>query len=261
MILHSDERFLISFGEKTESFPATSLYNISDESALLATNPFNRAAHVMRLERGIVLKQTHGTTGYVIKSLGELVHFKPYANEGDYLITSLAGVGLAVATADCLPIIMYDPRAHAIGIVHAGSAGSFGGIATKMFDDFVNFFGTDPAHGFGGGSVGDFAGNSGGVRIFFGPSACSCCYEVQEDFLDRLAASGRDPLQKTICRREGKIYFDLPLFNRLILEEIGIPSDAFDMRYNKCTICTPTFCSYRREGAAAYRQMTIAALK
>lgn len=245
MILHVDEHFLISFGEKAESFPPKSLYGVADDAALLATQPFRRAARVMGLCRAAVLKQTHSAVGYAIKSYKDLDCFKPYALEGDYLITALHGVGLAVATADCLPVIAYDPHARAVGIVHAGRAGSLSGIVVEMLDNFRNTYGTNPAD----------------LRVFFGPSARSCCYEIGDDCSAQIAATGHDPECKTLARRDGKTYFDLPLFNRLLLERAGVRPESIDLRYNLCTVCTPSFCSYRRDGERAYRQMTVAALK
>jgi copper oxidase (laccase) domain-containing protein len=61
--------------------------------------------------------------------------------------------------------------------------------------------------------------------------------------------------------REQKIYFDLPLFNKLQLEKAGILPENINTDYNLCTLCDGRFFSFRKQGALAGRQMTVACLK
>ena len=45
----------------------------------------------------------------------------------DALVTGDPGVVLAVLVADCVPIVLYDPRAHVLACVHAGWRGTVAG--------------------------------------------------------------------------------------------------------------------------------------
>ena len=162
---------------------------------------------------------------------------RPYGRTGDYLITSVPQVGLAIATADCLPIIIYDPVQQVVAAIHAGWRGSVAGIAKKVITTMQTTFGSQPAD----------------LHIFFGPSAGVCCYAVDEQFVRELPEPG-----PYIVYRDGKIFFDNLLYNQLALEHCGVRN--FVHQYWRCTICSPDFCSYRRDGKAAKRQMTIVTL-
>jgi polyphenol oxidase len=97
------------------------------------------------------------------------------------------------------------------------------------------------------------------LRVFMGPSAKGCCYAVGDNVLSEIE---RYPYyEKVIRRAHEKTYVDLPLFNYYLLEEYGVRKDAFHMNYNLCTICDPSFCSYRRNGPMQWRQMSIVTLK
>jgi copper oxidase (laccase) domain-containing protein len=97
------------------------------------------------------------------------------------------------------------------------------------------------------------------VKVFFGPSAKVCCYEVKSDFEKHLE-SFQDK-DKVLLRRREKWYLDLPLLNTLQLKAYGLKNEAFHTTYNMCTIGNEAFCSYRRQGSQAERQLTIVALK
>lgn len=74
----------------------------------------------------ITADQVHGTDALVISknnlwNLGE-------APPADAMVTNQPEIVLGVATADCVPLLFYDPIAQVIGVAHAGWRGAFGGI-------------------------------------------------------------------------------------------------------------------------------------
>ncbi len=243
MLLHSAPLFSIYCGDKKESFPRHHFYTVRDSDSLLKADQFMTAYKLMDLEYLIAIKQIHSNKGYCITSPKQLETFRPYDYEGDFLITNLSHVGLAISSADCLPLIAYDSAHNCIGIAHAGWSGSVQGIAEKMLDAFQENFDTKLED----------------VHMYFGPSAKSCCYEVKEDMIARVNEFSYGTL--ALAYRDGKTYFDVPKFNQLQLEAYGIGKRSFHHRYNLCTICNPSFCSYRREREESERQMTIVALK
>ncbi len=97
------------------------------------------------------------------------------------------------------------------------------------------------------------------LKIFLGPAAKACCYEIKEDVLAKIQRFSYG--HQAVVERDGKVFFDVALFNQLQLENAELDTTAFNQRYNLCTICNKTFCSYRRDGVHAQRQLTIASLK
>jgi len=177
----------------------------------------------------VIPHQTRGTDGLCITSKQDLSNkLSIFQFDGDYIITTVPRVGIGVLTADCLPIVIYDQKTNVIAVIHAGWQGSVGGITKKVVTILTQSFQIDPAH----------------LEVFFGPSAKKCCYEVQADFLQNLKnCSFKDSV---IEAREGKLFFDVPLYNRLLLESMGVIAEHIDDSDNFCTICDIRFHSYRR---------------
>lgn len=90
--------------------------------------------------------------------------FKP-RTQGDALITRQRGVALAMSTADCVPLLFYDPVTEAIGIAHAGWRGTARGIAAATVTAMSEQFGSRPAD----------------IHAGVGPSIGPCCYEVSAE--------------------------------------------------------------------------------
>jgi YfiH family protein len=178
-----------------------------------------------RLRLQIVLpKQVHGEGVLVITDAVA----PERAGEADAVITSTRGVGAAVLTADCLPIVIATPSA--VAAVHAGWRGLAAGVIDR--------------------AVAALRRQGGGVlNAAIGPGAGACCYEVGDDLHRRFNARGQD-------FRVGR-NLDLKAIARVQLMEAGVARihDA-----GICTICNGselTF-SHRREGARAGRQAAIA---
>ena len=222
MILHNNVH--VHFGNNATSIPLDNL-PMFDAPRYLAQlpEPFNK------LRACLLLKQTHGIQGRVFTDYEDVERYQPTSFDGDYLITPLKNVGLAVATADCLPVVLHDTRQQVIALIHAGWRGSVAGLAAHVVRHMQNDFGTQVAD----------------VQVAFGPGAGVCCYEVGEEFTPR-------------TQRDGKYYFDNRLFNARALEQLGVAVPAYEDV--PCTICDTRFCSYRREGKVAARQLTIIAL-
>ena len=66
--------------------------------------------------------------------------------ETDALITSTLGLCVCVLSADCVPILLYDPVQRVVGAVHAGWRGTVGQLLTRTVETMRTTFGTQPAH-------------------------------------------------------------------------------------------------------------------
>ena len=146
----------------------------------------------------------------------------------DGLVTELPEAALVIRTADCLPIVAFgDGR---LGAAHAGWRGVRSGI------------------------LGELVKRMGGTEfeVAIGPGIGPCCYEVGQEFEEWFAPH-------LVCRARRR-YFDLPGAARAQLEEAGVAPERIHT-VSECTACSPEFHSFRRDGAAAGRMMTIAMLK
>ncbi len=77
----------------------------------------------VKSENLVLMHQTHSNNVIEIKKIN--YKKKIYA---DAMITKMKGVSLGVLTADCVPIILYDPKNKIIGCIHAGWKGAFKNI-------------------------------------------------------------------------------------------------------------------------------------
>lgn len=238
-MLYKEPSLHIFFGDTTTSIEREQFYHIDNAAILSSLHPFATICSSMNIGQVTFLRQTHSADGYIIRT-GE--NLPPYTHEGDYLITNQLNFGIGIATADCLPIIFFDPTTKLVGIAHAGWQGSIKHIAQITVENLCK----QGAH-------------IGTMRVFFGPSAKSCCYQVGTDFTPTISTvpSATD----TVLKRGNELFFDLPLFNQQQLALIGIPPTAINSSFNRCTMCDPAYCSYRRQGAVAKRQLTIVALR
>jgi polyphenol oxidase len=190
------------------------------------------------------------------------------APKADALFTRERGIVLAVQIADCIPILLADPRRRAVAAIHAGWRGTLHRIALKTLGRMQMEFGTRPVD----------------VIAGLGPGIGRCCYEVGSDVarefhsqftearewfdgpFDRLASGEKDPnwLPWLTMRPPGHppplpgVHFDLIAANRAILAGAGVPLGQISTS-GFCTACrTDLFFSYRREGTTGRLMAAIA---
>lgn len=258
MLTYKNDSLLILFSDKEHSISQTFLEKIKNNNELNSIPIFKK----IKAKKIISLKQVHGDTGYIIKNSNDLKILQNCRTEGDYLITNLPNVFLTIFTADCLPIVMYDKKLNIIGAAHAGIRGTLKNIVLKVLLDFKKNFGSEIEN----------------LEIFFGSCAKSCCYEIQKDFIEKNCLEEltlinllknfsqinyldnknltKEILEQSIKIRDNKFYFDISLYNQLILEKAGLNKGLIHLEYNLCTICNNSFCSHRRENINAERQIT-----
>jgi hypothetical protein len=160
--------------------------------------------------------------------------------EADGLLTTAPGIGLAVLTADCVPILAVAPRHGAIMALHAGWRGSLAGIAAAALRLAADELAIAP----------------GEWQVALGPAIGGCCYEVEREigdgFVDRWGAMP-DAWQPAGHRGQ----LDLRRANRAILVAQGVPPEAI-VDVGPCTSCASTeFFSHRRSGGRTGRQLSL----
>lgn len=148
----------------------------------------------------------------------------------DAIVSNAKGVLAGVKTADCVPILIGDPKTGSFAAVHAGWRGTLAEVATKALGRMVDEYGTRAEN----------------VRVAIGPAAGSCCYEVGADVIDPFR--NRFPDQELFIQtREHHACIDLLRANRTQLISAGVDPDRIHIA-TLCTMCrTDLFFSYRRE--------------
>ena len=185
------------------------------------------AAHEPRAV--VSVKQVHGTDALLVDRPIEAG--TSFAGEWDASITNQHGVLVTVRTADCVPILLYDPIQHVVAAIHSGWRGSVAGIIPKTILKMQQEFGSQSAS----------------IHVAIGPSAGSCCYEVDDVVLKPLQSYS---FWKSVVREtaRGHALLDLREFVRRQTHAAGVPEQKVWM-VRHCTICRPDlFFSYRREG-------------
>lgn len=184
------------------------------------------------IEGGWVLKprQVHSDRIRIHRK-GEVVPFEdPRGHDG--VVSDEKGLWLHVVTADCVPLLFYDPRREVGGAVHAGWRGSVAKISEKSISTLQKEYGCHPED----------------LLVGIGPSIGPCCYEVGEEVLDGLASEFTDWESWIKKKDHQKGLLDLWEMNRRQLVKGGVPEDHIFIT-GLCTYCRPElFFSYRREG-------------
>lgn len=168
------------------------------------------------LSHCVTVRQVHGDDCWVIdreSPLSEIDGEKGY----DILITDRRGILLGIQTADCLPLLMYDPKRSVVAAIHAGWRGTYLGVVGKAVHQMEVRFGSDPRD----------------MVALLGPSIGSCCYEFGADPIEDFKRRYPEHTDSIVIR-DRCFFFDLKRANRLQLIDAGLHPD----RIASIAICT-----------------------
>ncbi|HEX9344933.1 MAG TPA: peptidoglycan editing factor PgeF [Candidatus Acidoferrum sp.] len=181
---------------------------------------------------------------------------------GDASVTNRSGLLLAVQTADCVPILLVDPKKRAVAAVHAGWRGTLQRIVVKAIGQMQMQFKSKPAD----------------LLAAIGPSIGGCCYEVGTEvatqFQSQFAEAPEwfdefrtgdepNPIQWLNMMPPGhqpppkNVLLDLRKANRgqLLGASLRAPNIVVS---DLCTACRRDLLfSYRKEGAQSGRLMSV----
>ena len=224
-------------GKSSGSFAGLNVsYRVGDDSKIVSQNVCDMKLAVgIHDGRIVTMKQVHGDNVVEVtdRSLKE-------AGEADGMVTREREIFLGVLTADCVPILFAAPEKKLLAAVHAGWRGTLAGIAEKTVRLFREKYGV-PADK---------------IEVALGPSIGACCYEVKEDVTALLIKERGNLAERSIGRRDGKLFLDLKRLNRDILQQAGVPPQQI-YEVGPCTSCAPDeFFSYRREKRETGRQIS-----
>jgi YfiH family protein len=167
----------------------------------------------------------------------EVRHVKDLADaaDGDYkmdaLVSDADGVLVGVKTADCVPVLIGDPRTGAFAAVHAGWRGTVQSIVLNAIEKMRAEFGTRPED----------------LIAAIGPAATCKNYEIGQDVIDEFAKNFPDSPHLFTPTRENHALIDLHAANKEQLLSLGVRAENIFIA-PLCTMeRTDLFFSYRRE--------------
>ena len=149
--------------------------------------------------------------------------------QADIILTDKPELTLYMRFADCVPILVHDPRKGVVGVAHAGWVGTLRGVATSMIDAMIKQYGSNPAD----------------IVAGIGPSIGPDHYEVGSDVILQVMEKFKDESEHLLKSHNGKIHFDLWKTNRILLERAGVGNIEIA---EVCTACnTNDWFSHRAE--------------
>jgi YfiH family protein len=223
------------FGNKADAVPVA-VFNANN---FAATQKIDELTAAHKLKKIIFPFQIHGTQGLVIN---DDISVASFTREADWLITNQPGLGIGVLTADCVPILIYDPVQHAVAAVHAGWRGAVDGVVIAALAAMQQYFGSQPAD----------------LQVWIGPHARTCCYQVDQKFYE--AVMQKQFGTASWHKKGEQLFFDLThcCIDQLIAAGVRMQQVADT---GICTVCTPEYSSYRREKEAALRNISFVGLR
>lgn len=173
--------------------------------------------------------QVHGDTIRIVATAEDIGDSEVRA---DGVMSNVQRVLAAVKTADCVPVLIGDPKTTAFVAVHAGWRGTVQSIAKKAVTELSNTYGSNPSD----------------LIAAIGPAACVKSYEIGQeviaDFQNNFGESSKKYFTPT---RDGHALVDLHAANRDQLVDAGVA----DKNIYTAPFCTmersDLFFSYRRE--------------
>lgn len=222
-------------------------FNLSPYTGDVLEN-YTQNQHELALELGISVeqllfpKQTHSDVVKVIDT-----SFFNLSTEGkqifltgvDALITKEPRVCIAVTTADCVPIMLYDSVHNVVAVVHAGWRGTCSRLVEKTLRAMRTHFGTNPID----------------VHASIGVSISAAVYRVGEELVAEFEKQQYDT-ELIFNRSNEELYLDLWVANKWLLEQNAVPTSQIEI----AGICSFTqherFFSARKLGLQSGRMLS-----
>lgn len=172
--------------------------------------------------------QMHGSDIKLLRSVDDIGDSEENA---DAVISNIEGVLAGAKTADCVPVLIGDPKTGAYAAIHAGWRGTVKSIVSKSVERMIAEYGSD----------------STDMIAAIGPAACGRNYEIGQDVIDEFGSNFEGSGKYFTATREDHALVDLHLANRDQLIAAGLGDEnIFTAPY--CTMeRIDLFFSYRVE--------------
>lgn len=191
--------------------------------------------------------QPHQVHGCVIREVTDPLTTREQLEGVDALVTNVPGVAISVRTADCIPVLLYDPVHKAVAAVHDGWRGTVLRLSQKVIAFMHERYGTSASE----------------LKAVIGPGIGPESFQVGQEVADAFFDAGF-PMADILSDRgdkcptaddpmAGGLHIDLWRANQWLLQEAGVQS----VNIQVAGICTyknnDRFFSARREGTKCGR--------
>lgn len=156
----------------------------------------------------------------------------------DAVVTGARGLLVGVVTADCTPVLLVEPQRRVAAAVHAGWRGAAAGVVEAAITMLRTRFAVEPSE----------------LRACIGPTIGACCYQVGTEVRDAFVARTGDRTAATWRADGDRFRLDLRAAVTQLLHDAGVDDVV---AVGPCTMCGDGWCSYRRDGAGAGRQIGV----
>ncbi|MEJ2447000.1 MAG: peptidoglycan editing factor PgeF [Anaerolineales bacterium] len=126
--------------------------------------------------------------------------------KADAMITNQPGPLLLMRFADCVPILLFDPKTRSAGIAHAGWQGTIKGVASQVVLEMRREYGTDPED----------------LVVGIGPSIGPDHYQIGSDVIELVEETFLENARQLLIRDGDEVKLDLWKANRINLEHVGV---------------------------------------
>lgn len=237
------------FGVSSVDFSGITIHPKNEKETALSKANINWVCDMLHIaENRLVLPdQTHSNNVKIMDEKFTMMALKnqeKYVQNCDGLVTDCKSLFLGILTADCLPIVFYDPLKKVIGIAHAGWQGTANGICLEVIDKMVGVYQANPQN----------------LIVGVGPSISVNNYEVGSDFIDNFSGIiPQNMLETAIKIRNEKVLFDLYKVNEYQLLYKGVKHENIH-NSNVCSFDSTAFFSYRKSPKQNGRMLTAIAI-
>ncbi len=200
-----------------------------------------RRARLAKTHKIVLLKQIHGDLVLEVDSR----KIKPsgsfwFGGEADGMMTNEAGLTLAIQTADCAGVLLYDPISRAVAALHAGRKGAQLNILSNCVTKMADRYGARAQN----------------LIMYIGAHIRGCCYELPFEM-----ASEFKKYENALTQRDGKSYLDIAKVLTAQANALGIKDKNIEINPS-CTSCeSQKYFSYRAENGKCGRMLTAIGLK
>ena len=164
------------------------------------------ARRTLGIARAVSVKQVHSARALVVRQTSDLWDGNSSESlpEADALVSSVPDLLLCVYTADCAPVLLFEPEARVCAALHAGWRGALGGIVEETVR-----------------SMRELGAQERRTLAVVGPTIGVASYPVGEEFLESFLEQSEENRKFFVCEGE-RWHFDLPAYVRGCLRASGV---------------------------------------
>jgi polyphenol oxidase len=217
-------------------------FRTGDDPEHVTTNR-DRLFHTLGVEvdRVVAGKQVHGTRVQVVgpEHGGRgAADWESAFDDTDALVTRAQNLCLLILAADCVPVLVFDPRTPAVGAAHAGWRGTVSDVVGAMVRTMQEAFGS----------------RASDLIAAIGPSIGPTEYEVGPEVVEQVQSAFTGSSDRLLQpRQDSRALLDLWTANTLRLVQAGVPEGQIEVAGVSSYAVPERYFSERRDGAPTGR--------